>query len=257
MKILEILLKKEYLVYLFLIISFIITFINFNIFLTSTSLIVLFIINIIILITHCLLCVFLEIELNDYRFSTLQLRLQKKLSFLSFLVLLSSNYNIFIELSSFFSFIKYQNNCPFNLSEFDYTLHFKRRCELYNIKPEKLAYQYICSFDAQKDINYQSKYDNFSRDDIKCSRVNFLIDNEVIDSFVYEYYKEVLYYCDLKYQPPKFKKSIDPIYCQIDLNIGNFFLLSSIFLNFYYFFLVIYYFRYINAKVKVKRFFLF
>jgi len=50
-------------------------------------------------------------------------------------------------------FIKYWKYCPYLITDFDYSLHFERRCELYNINNNsRYLYQYICSYDSSKDF---------------------------------------------------------------------------------------------------------
>ena len=122
----------------------------------------------------------------------MQIKLHKyNLYFASFLGLVSSMLLILFYYLLIVIYADYKKICPFLLTNFGYKMHVQRRCELYNINSTNyLPYQYICSFIPE--IGEK-----------KCSKVEKIIENnEVIDAFINEYYKEQnLYYCDLKQQP--------------------------------------------------------
>jgi len=66
------------------------------------------------------------------------------LNYVIYLIILSVN------LSKFLNYWKY---CPYLITDFDYNLHFERRCESYNTNNNsRYLYQYICSYDSSKDF---------------------------------------------------------------------------------------------------------
>ena len=97
---------------------------------------------------------------------------------------------------NFFKFKKYWKNCPFVISDLDYSLHIRRRCDLYGVNNNsRYSYQYICSYNPSKDFkNNLSK--NVEQDNIICIKSYKTIeDNNLIDSFTNEYKKDGIYYC--------------------------------------------------------------
>ena len=89
------------------------------------------------IILHYLICVFLESEFDSIFFKILQIKIEKNISYISFIIvpvllLIMSCAN------SFYSeYLYYKQFCPYSLSEIDYKLHFKRRCELYTLIDNK------------------------------------------------------------------------------------------------------------------------
>ena len=72
----------------------------------------------------------------------------------AFLLHLTSNVIYLIILSiNLGKFIKYWKYCSYLIADFDYNLHFERRCELYNINNNcRYLYQYICLYDSSQDF---------------------------------------------------------------------------------------------------------
>ena len=243
--------RKEYIIGLILIILYIHILISFYIFIPKISYIILYLVNIFILIVYFSFCIFLESIFNGNYLKLLQIRLEKKMFFISLIAQASVVLNHFSGINFVKYYLVYMNNCPFNYSELDYKLHLKRRCELYNINSEKNIYQYICSFNAEIDlINLDEKqYVSISNTDIKCSLVKSLINNnEVIDSFVDEYNNENIYYCDLKKQPVKYPYSINHKFCQPTFFFPKIFVCLSWIFVIYFCKLNFTYFRNIKAN---------
>ena len=97
---------------------------------------------------------------------------------------------------NFTKFKKYWKNCPFVISDLDYSLHIRRRCDLYSVNNNsRYSYQYICSYNPSKDFkNNLSK--KVEPDNIICIKSYKIIeDNTLIDSFINEYKKDGIYYC--------------------------------------------------------------
>ena len=257
MKIINFFKKKEYLLGSILIFLDINTFLFFYDFCTLNKLLIIFIINMSIIMIHLLICIFLESEFSSNYLRILQLRFEGKISIFSLIAAVSTYLNIYVMYYFYNEYLKYKNNCPFNLSEFDYKLHLKRRCELFsNTSIENNISQYICSFNAEKNyrrlehLNDQNIYSEYN-----CSLVETLMNNNgVIVNFVNEYNKEDIYYCDLKNQPLKYPDSIDNYFCQVPLPlIYVIIFFSQIILSFYYTLLNHLYFRNIRANVCAKK----
>ena len=96
-------------------------------------------------------------------------------------------------------FIKYWKYCPYLIKDFDYSLHFERRCELYNINNNsRYLYQYICSYDSSKDFKKKNLKNEIKIDNIICIPVKEIKDNEyneVKNLFIDEYKNVNNYYC--------------------------------------------------------------
>ena len=88
----------------------------------------------------------------------------------------------------------------------------------------------------------------------KCSRVGSLINNnKVIDTFLQEYYKEDIYYCDLFKLPDYFPSSINQNIC----NKPTFYSADIILILQIYFTIVfikanVTYFKYIRANIVIS-----
>ena len=219
MKIINIFKIREYIVYLCLIIIDILTIIFYFGFGLNEAGEYIFLFNITIIILFFFYCIFLESEFNSSYLRNYQIKLENKVSFLSLIISVLSAYNFIVFLGLFVKYILYKIYCPFTLTNMDYKLHLKRRCELYNINREsKLPYQYICSYNAEKiyflSLIFIMLCDFNSTKITKCSRVGSLINNnKVIDTFLQEYYKEDIYYCDLFKLPDYFPSSINQNIC--------------------------------------------
>ena len=120
------------------------------------------------------------------------------------------------------NFENYWINCPFTINEPYANLHYKRRCELYNINNNsRYKYQYICSYDSFEDFGYEYKtYYNgkvayTAKSDKKIKREiedefmqcvpvkSVIFDNEIVNSFNEEYLNEEKHYCGRTNQPKK------------------------------------------------------
>ena len=93
-------------------------------------------------------------------------------------------------------YLKYWKYCPYLIKDLDYSLHFERRCELYNINNNsRYSYQFICSYDSSKD--FKNKLQNeIKKDNIICIPIKNIKDNnKIISLFNNEYKKIDKYYC--------------------------------------------------------------
>ena len=259
MRILNIFKRKEYLLGLVIIvINLFIVKSCFNIYIHEQTKDI-YRIGLYYVIFHYLICVFLESEFNSNFFKVLQIRLEKIISYISIIAI--APLAIIVQLGILFYslvYLYYKQTCPYSLNKMDYKLHFKRRCELYNINKENIyPFQYICStneekykFIEEKNINiiFTSNYS-----DVKCSKVEKLIyNNKVIDEFVNEYYKEDLYYCSLKKQIKKFPKVLLSRKCDDKLSpliiFGSLnYILSAIFIYWQFS-----YFMNIRANIEIE-----
>ena len=120
-------------------------------------------------------------------------------------------------------FSNYWKNCPFTINEPYENLHYKRRCELYNINNNsRYKYQYICSYNAYKDFTYviksyilngklyfykeeYNKLYKFIQDNhIKCILFrSVILNNSIVNLFNKEYLNDNKYYCGRTNQPQK------------------------------------------------------
>ena len=149
MRIINFLKKKEYQVGLIIIIFNLVIIIFYGDLITKQILLI-HITSIFIIIFHNLLCIFMESEFKSNKLRLLQLQIEDKLSFISLIVVFSIVVaNFFVSGLCICNSI-YKSFCPFFLKNFDYDLHLKRRCELYNTIVDKKILQYICSYDASK-----------------------------------------------------------------------------------------------------------
>ena len=151
-----------------------------------------------------------------------------------------------------FSYIIYKIDCPFLIKNTDYRINAERRCELYNINKNSTdLYQYICSFNAEKmifPIQIMIRYLHSK----KCNKIEELIDNnEVIQAFVKEYYKEPnLYYCDLIEQP-FFGAEVNPKDCDATIIIyPEILMILHIYYSIRYIILIFTYFKDIEVNIN-------
>ena len=173
------------------------------------------------LIAYLIYCIFLETEMNNHKLKILQIHLEKgaHLLLLVALTLTTINFGFFYLYK--FGYLNYQIYCPFIQNNISYSLHIKKRCELYNINnTQNYPYQYICSFNPKKidlelinpTLSYLINY--YYDKEFECSKVKILKNNnKVIDEFVEEYYSEELYYCDIKHLPHVFS-NVNYKYCR-------------------------------------------
>ena len=259
MKIINIFKIREYIVYLCLIIIDILTIIFYFGFGLSKAAENIFLFNISIIILFFFYCIFLESEFNSSNLRNLKINLENKVSIPSLIISVLSAYNFIVFLGLFVKYILYKIYCPFTLTNMDYKLHLKRRCELYNINREsKLPYQYICSYNAEKiyflSLIFIMLCDFNSTKITKCSRVGSLINNnKVIDTFLQEYYKEDIYYCDLFELPDNynFPSSINQNICNKPSFFSDIILILQIYLTIVFIKANVTYFRNIRANIVI------
>ena len=97
---------------------------------------------------------------------------------------------------NFTDFKNYWRNCPYLISDLEYNLHIKRRCELYNVNSNnRYSFEYICSYDSSKDfiknLEYPDIYYNIDCVPFK----NDIENNDIINTFVNEYKNEEKFLC--------------------------------------------------------------
>ena len=190
----------------------------------------LFLANVGILTSHYLICIFLESEFNNKYLQKNQVLLEKRIYFISLIATISLYINWFLLLLFFRDFLLYKKFIPFLINNFDNSIHYKKRCDLYNVnEDDDYPYKYICSYNAginEFPINLLFNEDSFSSS-IKCFKNDYLINNNnVINSFINEYYKEDIYYCDLKMLPYQFSK-INPKEDNYEITICPFLLITA------------------------------
>ena len=113
--------------------------------------------------------------------------------------------------------IKFWIDCPFTITS-DYNLHYKRRCELYDINyNSRYLNQYICSYDPYEDFEYEYKSNGkhtykvpkklkkkIKPDYVRCVKVkNLISENRIISIFNNEYKNIDKYYCSRTNRPKK------------------------------------------------------
>ena len=160
-------------------------------------------INFCILISHYLFYIFLESEFNTSKLKKNQLLLENVLSSITFIITIFISINFIFSLSFFVYYLQYKIYIPFIINNFDKSIHYKKRCDLYNVNNEDIyPYKYICSYNAEEVEFPISMLIEKNFGFVKCSEVQYLIDNnEIINSFINEYYKTNIYFCDLKNLP--------------------------------------------------------
>ena len=187
-------------------------------------------INFCILIAHYLFYIFLESEFSSSKLKKRQLFLENGLSSITFIITILISINFVFSLTFFAYYFTYKFNILFIINNFDKSIHYKKRCDLYNVnEDDDYPYKYICSYNAginEFPINLLFNEDSFSSS-IKCFKNDYLINNNnVINSFINEYYKEDIYYCDLKMLPYQFSK-INPKEDNYEITICPFLLITA------------------------------
>ena len=201
-------------------------------------------------------CLFLESEFDSIFFKVLQIKIEKIVSFSSifalFFVTLSMLFGVLFYSTEYVYYYKY---CPYVLSGMDYKLHFKRRCELYNIDKENIyPFQYICSYNEKNFFTekFVNRYFPEIPSEFECSKVTKLINNnKVIDEFINEYYKEDLYYCNFKSKIGRFQKSIAIKECDDKILPLVVFVLLDIIFSVQFIYFIYSYFKDIKANIQV------
>ena len=260
MSLIEILRKKEYILFLAIIFTNIRIITNCFDAISYKPLKILFKFDLFIIIFYYFYCIFLENEFDSTFLKIWQIKLERKLlmSFIALIVLICSMINVFLGEFFFSRYLYYKKYCPFTFKELDYKLHLKRRCELYNINNKSIfPFQYICNYDESKFNIFNKEFFEIYKisiySEIKCSKVeNLLINNKVIDEFVNEYYREDLFYCDLEKQIEKFSDSINPKKCTAIPSSTDKFIVFHLFLSIIFWFKIISYFKDIKANIIVK-----
>ena len=117
---------------------------------------------------------------------------------------------------------EFLKNCPFTLSDLDYHLHIKRKCELYGInRNSRYKYNYICSYNAYKDFNGEKTDDGL--DKIICIPAKKI---EIVNNFINEYKEKTNYYCS-RIDKPKKNEFIKSEYCNVKIDIPFMFYISG------------------------------
>ena len=249
--------RKEYLAGLCLIYLNISTLILFKDY-WKIKAIISFAINIFITITHLLSCIFLESEFKSNYLRILQIRLEKKISLISLIVVIILAINLgTIELS--LTEYPYKKISPYSFIDLDFQLQTTRRCELYNENPEKKLFQYICLINKD---NYEEVVESkeeksylISDMDVNCSKIEFesLINNKgVINNLVNKSNNEEIYFCDVIKQSKKYTILNEPINFNGDFKYYLIKIIFQIVLTFYYSYLNCTYFRSIRANISSK-----
>jgi len=241
MKLVNIFEKNEYKMLLILFAFNILTIYIFSDYLINDIAIKIYFIGFTYFSIYSIYCFFIESSFDNKYLQILQIKLERFISIASFLGLTSVSLIFFFYMFIIYYYSLYHSECPFLLSKFDYKIHAQKRCELYNINSTSIfPYQYICTFNAESSDSGRN-----------CSKVEKIIkNNEIINDFLNEYYKEInLYYCDLKEQPWKFKE-VDPNIC--DEGAGNY--MIFLFINYYFsircFNAIFYYLRHIKPNIE-------
>ena len=261
MNLISLLTMHEYIVFLrFIILNiFLYIFFNYNIILNNLAANV-FLGNILFLVFYFIYCLFLETEFCREDLKVMKMKIENKALLLSFIALCSSciNYSIYVKSNSFYLY--YISECPFKLQDINYELHLEKRCELYNINMnQSYPYQYICSFNPEKAIQKSLFFfqiialkKNLNIMPMNCSEVKILKqNNKVIDNFVNEYYKEDIYYCDLKNLPNIFPNADFKCCNKYNINIFIIYILSTYFFITYVKTLFCY-FTMINSNINIS-----
>ena len=190
---------------------------KFNVW-TSKALKILFYICAIILIILYIYVILFELSFYFNRLHKLRNLIYKLLSIAIFgcLFLLFSFFEFIIFELNLGYYKKYLKNCPFSISDLDYSLHLERRCELYNINNmNRYSYQYICSYNSSDEFKYKNEKNNkrfknrfktlqkeVKPEYVICIQVKNLIpNNEIINLFHKEYSNSDNYYCSRTDKP--------------------------------------------------------
>ena len=242
MKIVNIFSQKEYRMYFIFILINYVTFFQISDYMPDNLAVILYRIIFTFLVLYNIFCIFIQSSFESKYCQILQIKLKIiNPFFASFLGLLSTAITMLFHMIIIYLYYDYKLKCPFLLHNFDLNIHSQKRCELYNINSTSIfPYQYICTFNAESSDSGRN-----------CSKVEKIIkNNEIINDFLNEYYKEInLYYCDLKEQPWKFKE-VDPNIC--DEGAGNY--MIFLFINYYFsircFYAIFYYLRHIKPNIE-------
>lgn len=193
-----------------------------------------------------------ELSLNINFLNKIKETINKHIVFVT-LIFFIINFLEFILLSiNVTKFMKFWKNCPYIMSDLDYSLHYKRRCELYNIhNNSRYSYQYICSYDSSKDFNYKSKLkEEVNPEIVRCVQVNNLIeDNEIIELFSNEYSKNNNYYCSRADKPEKYSFAKNKDCTRTKYSLMVVFLFFSLFQIYFQ----IVYIKYLKLKYNIER----
>ena len=254
MKIINIFERSEYMFGLKLILLNIIAFIAFSDCVKEIYLKKLFLFILGILLFYYLYCIFIESEFDSYSLKATQIIFEKYLYLASIILTIAISINSLLFILFPLYYVNYKDSFPFIINNFDYALHFEKRCELYKINNDNfLPYQYICSYNPEKiDSAFEAFKMNKYFSYIKCSQDESLMknNNNIINSFINEYAKNEIYFCNLKELPKKFNK-INPkdanfsrTFCPELLTIMHFYLVVK------YLVLVNIYFKNIKANVN-------
>ena len=260
MRLIEILRKKEYILFLAII------FTNIRIITKCFDVISykpfknLFKFDLFIIIFYYFYCIFLENEFDSTFLKIWQIKLERKLlmSFIALIVLICSMINVFLCVVIFARYLYYKKYCPFTFKGLDYKLHLKRRCELYNIKNKSFfPFQFICTDDESKTNIFNKEFFEIYKvgiySEIKCSKVEKLIsNNKVIDEFVNEYYRDDLFYCDLQRQIEEFSDPINPKNCTAIPFSTDQYIVFHLILSIIFWFKIMSYFKNIKANIIAK-----
>jgi hypothetical protein len=211
-------------------------------------------INFCILIAHYLFYIFLESEFSSSKLKKRQLFLENGLSSITFIITILISINFVFSLTFFAYYFTYKFNIPFIINNFDKSIHYKKRCDLYNVNDEDIyPYKYICSYNAEEVEFPISMLLKKNWSFIKCSEVQYLIDNnEIINSFINEYYKTNIYYCDLQILPYQYSY-INPKEDNYGITIFPMILISIyMFLYVRYLILINIYFKNIKPNINME-----
>ena len=260
MRIINIFKIKIYLVELIIIICNLVLLIICGDFCEKKSYLVIYIVAAFIILFHYLLCIFLESEFESNKLNLLQIQFENKISFITFIAIIASIINYGLGMYFLSNYFGFKLICPFSCSNFDYKLHLERRCELYDINFEKKSLHYICSYNASKISSYfflgifPILSSLIESSEFECNKVESLIDNDVINNFIKEYYKEEVYYCNFtNLRPQRYKLTNAPNICQSFIKYLDAIIIPYLFFVIYYINSYFNYnFRNIRANLKIK-----
>ncbi len=210
--------------------------------------------NFCVLIVHYLFYIFLESEFNSPNLRYIQIRFENGLSSITFIITIIVSINWILSCSFFVYYLVYKYSIPFLIKNSDNSIHFKKRCDLYNINnDDSFPYKYICSFNAEViDFPLSLLREKKTWDIMECSEIQYLINNEIINSFINEYNNTNLYYCDLKVLPNQYFK-INPKEDNYGVTICPFILITLyMYLFIRYIILVNIYFKYIKPNINIE-----
>ena len=164
MKIINIFLKWEYFVGLcFIILNIIIMYILYIIKFPNIEFFSYwFYVNFLLILFYYFLCIFIESKFNSNSIRLLQFRLQEKIFTLSSIINAPIVLNFLLGFTFSMLYMVYMHFCPFSMQDIDYSLHLKKRCELYDDNHKyNNPYKFICSYDAAQSNSYFEYLDLF------------------------------------------------------------------------------------------------